>query len=51
MCWVQPDEALRYAEQALAYAERHEMHIIASYAATVIAWLRLRAGEWDEAER
>ena len=27
------------------------MLIIASYVATVIAWLRLRAGEWDEAER
>lgn len=27
------------------------MLIISSYAATVIAWLRLRAGEWDEAER
>ena len=51
LCWVQPDEALRYAQQAVAYAEEHEMLIIASYAATVIAWLRLRAGEWEEAER
>jgi ATP/maltotriose-dependent transcriptional regulator MalT len=29
----------------------HELLIIASYSSTVIAWLRLRAGEWDEAER
>jgi DNA-binding CsgD family transcriptional regulator len=49
--WVRPDAALRYAQRAAAYARGHEMLIIASYAATVIAWLRLRAGEWDEAER
>ena len=36
--------ALRYAEQALAYAEEHEVHTLASYVATMIAWLRLRAG-------
>ena len=49
--WVRPDEALRYAQQAVAYGQGHELLIIASYAATVIAWLRLRAGEWEEAER
>ena len=49
--WVRPEEALRYAQQAVAYAEEHELLIIASYSATVIAWLRLRAGEWEEAER
>ena len=51
MCWVRPDEALRYARQAVAYSEEHEVLIIGSYAATVVAWLRLRAGEWEEAER
>ena len=51
MLWVQPDAALRSAEQALAYAQQHEIHALASYIATMIAWLRLRAGEWDEAER
>ena len=49
--WVRPEEALRYAGQAVAYGEEHELLIISSYAATVIAWLRLRAGAWDEAER
>ncbi len=49
--WVRPDEALRHARRAAAYAEEHEMLIIASYSATVIAWLRLRAGDWEEAER
>ena len=29
----------------------HEVHNLSSYSAVVIAWLRLRAGEWDEAER
>ena len=35
MCWVRPDEALRYAQQAAAYGTGHELFIIASYAATV----------------
>ena len=51
LTWVRPEEALRYARQAVTYGEEHELLIIASYSATVIAWLRLRAGEWDEAER
>jgi DNA-binding CsgD family transcriptional regulator/tetratricopeptide (TPR) repeat protein len=51
MCWVQPEAAVRYAQQALTYAEQHEVHNLAPYCATTIAWLRLRAGEWDEAER
>jgi DNA-binding CsgD family transcriptional regulator/tetratricopeptide (TPR) repeat protein len=51
MCWARPREARRYAEQALAYSRRHEVHTQASYIATTIAWLRLRAGEWEEAER
>jgi DNA-binding CsgD family transcriptional regulator/tetratricopeptide (TPR) repeat protein len=51
MCWGRPGPALRYALEALAYAEEHEVHTLASYAATMTAWLRLRAGDWDEAER
>ena len=50
MCWVQPDASRRTLERALAYAEEHEVHALASYAATTLAWLRLRAGDWDEAE-
>ena len=49
--WVRPEEALHYAQRAEAYALEHELLIIASYSTTVIAWLRLRAGEWDEGER
>ncbi len=51
MSWAQPEPALRYAEQALAYAEENEVYNLASYVATTLAWLRLRAGDWDEAER
>jgi DNA-binding CsgD family transcriptional regulator/tetratricopeptide (TPR) repeat protein len=51
MSWVRPEEALRYAQQCVAYGTGHELFIIASYSATVVAWLRLRAGEWGEAER
>jgi predicted ATPase/DNA-binding CsgD family transcriptional regulator len=51
MSWAQPDPALRYARQALAYAEQNEVYNLASYIAVTLAWLQLRAGEWDEAER
>jgi hypothetical protein len=51
LCWAQPEPATRYLRQALAYAQRHEVHNLAPYVATNLAWLRLRAGEWDEAER
>ena len=39
-----------YAEQAVAYAERYEVHTYVSYVATTRAWLRLRSGDWAEAE-
>ena len=51
MSWALPETALRYAEQALAYADSHEVHTYVSYVTTVLAWLRLRKGDWDEAER
>jgi DNA-binding CsgD family transcriptional regulator/tetratricopeptide (TPR) repeat protein len=50
MSWGKPEGAMDYARQTLAYAEAHEVHNLASYSATSIAWLRLRAGEWDAAE-
>jgi DNA-binding CsgD family transcriptional regulator/tetratricopeptide (TPR) repeat protein len=51
MSWALPDEALRYAEQAVAYAQRYEVHTYVSYVTTTLAWLRLRSGDWAEAER
>ncbi len=51
MSWAQPEPAMRYARQALAYAEQNEVYNLASYIAVTRAWLQLRAGEWDEAER
>ncbi len=51
MSWGDPRAARRYAERALAYAERHEVHAYVSYVSTLLAWLRLRAGDWSEAER
>jgi ATP/maltotriose-dependent transcriptional regulator MalT len=50
-CWVLPERAGRFFEQSLAYAQDHEIHYLASYSATMVAWLRMRAGDWDEAER
>jgi DNA-binding CsgD family transcriptional regulator/tetratricopeptide (TPR) repeat protein len=51
MWWVKPEPALGYERQALVYADRHEVENLGSYVETMVAWLRMRAGEWDEAER
>jgi DNA-binding CsgD family transcriptional regulator/tetratricopeptide (TPR) repeat protein len=49
--WVRPQEALCHAQRASAYAERHQVDTLHAYLAAMIAWLRLRAGEWEVAER
>jgi DNA-binding CsgD family transcriptional regulator/tetratricopeptide (TPR) repeat protein len=51
MSWGMPEPALRYARQGLAYAEQYEVHTYVSYVTTALAWLRLRSGDWGEAER
>ena len=51
MSWAMPEPSLRYLRQALEYAETHEVHMYVSYVKTGLAWMRLRAGEWDDAER
>jgi DNA-binding CsgD family transcriptional regulator len=51
LSWARPADAQRYARQAVEYAEKHEELIYASYSRLVEAWARLRAGDWDEAER
>ena len=51
MCWAKAPQAAQYAQRTIDYAVEHEVHNLASYATTTMAWLRLRAGEWDEAER
>src|SRR5581483_6339107 len=51
LAWARPEPALHHGVLAFAYARRHEVHNLGSYMAIVIAWLRLRAGEWDDAER
>ena len=50
LAWIEPEPALAYAQQALAYADRYEVETLRSYLATIIAWLRFRAGAWGEAE-
>jgi len=37
MCWVQPEPAVRSLQQALAYAEEHEVHNLASYVTVALA--------------
>ena len=51
LSWARPAPALSYAKRALAYADRHEAHTYVSYVTTALAWLRLREGDWEEAER
>jgi predicted ATPase/DNA-binding CsgD family transcriptional regulator len=51
LSWARPEPAVRYLRQALEYAESHEVHTYVSYVKTGLAWMRLRGGEWDEAER
>jgi ATP/maltotriose-dependent transcriptional regulator MalT len=51
LCWARPGPADRYTRKALAYAREHEVDTLAPYAATMLAWLRLRAGDWEAAEQ
>ncbi|MFL5926118.1 MAG: ATP-binding protein [Gaiellaceae bacterium] len=49
--WGLPRIATPYLELALAEAKENEIHHHGSYANAMQAWLRLRAGNWDAAER
>ena len=49
--WGLPREAAPYIDDAVAHAAEHEVRNMQSYAEVTRAWLRLREGEWDEAER
>jgi ATP/maltotriose-dependent transcriptional regulator MalT len=51
MSWARPEPAQRHLRDALDYAETHEVHTYVSYVRTGMAWMRLRVGEWDEAEQ
>jgi len=51
LSWARPAPARSYARRALAYAQSHEVHTYVSYGTTALAWLRLKEGDWDEAER
>ena len=51
LSWAMPEPALQYARAALDYAGRYEVHTYVSYVTTGLAWMSLRSGDWDEAER
>jgi ATP/maltotriose-dependent transcriptional regulator MalT len=51
MLWGRPVEARGYVEEAVTYSSQYEVHTLVQYTEAQLAWLRLRAGEWDEAER
>jgi DNA-binding CsgD family transcriptional regulator len=48
--WGRPQAAAGFARRAVAYADEYEMHGIGGYARTTVAWLELRAGNWETAE-
>jgi DNA-binding SARP family transcriptional activator len=49
--WALTDQAEPALERARAYAEEYEIDVLGAYIAASLASLRLRMGEWDEAER
>ena len=49
--WVQPEPAIRYSEQAHAYAREYDEPMFVTYTSLTRAWLSLRAGDWEAAER
>lgn len=49
--WGLPHEAAPYIDEAVAHASEHEVRNMQSYAEVTRAWLRLRAGAWEAAER
>ena len=53
MCWAQPEPAARVrSSRRSPTREEHEVHTLRLvHRRRLLAWLRLRAGEWDEAER
>ncbi|HEV8461580.1 MAG TPA: AAA family ATPase [Gaiellaceae bacterium] len=51
MNWVRAPEALEASRAAVAYSDRYEVHHMAPYNILTEAWLRMRAGQWTEAER
>ena len=51
MSWARPEQALLYSQRALDYAAAHEVHAYFSYVRTLMAWMRLRDGDWAAAER
>lgn len=48
---ARPEASLEFCERGRRYAESHQVDTLHAYLNVVLAWLRLRAGEWDEAER
>ena len=51
MCWAMPNDSERVLRQGIDYARNHEDVRLVSYLAASQAWLRLKEGKWDEAER
>jgi DNA-binding CsgD family transcriptional regulator/tetratricopeptide (TPR) repeat protein len=49
--WGLPEQAAAHVDDAVAHASEHEVRNMQSYCEVTRAWLRLRNGDWAEAER
>lgn len=51
LLWARPRHARAHAEDGLRYARHHEVDSLADYLDAVLAWMDVRAGRWDAADR
>ncbi|WP_136707621.1 LuxR family transcriptional regulator [Agromyces sp. H66] len=47
---MRPAASLEFCERGRRYAETHQVDTLLAYLNVILAWLRLRAGDWEEAE-
>jgi len=50
LLWGRSEGAILYGERALGYAVENEEATFSTYLDTMLAWARLRTGEWEHAE-
>lgn len=51
LIWVRPAPATRHTSHGITYAEEHQVDTLLSYLQATQAWLELRSGNWEIAER
>lgn len=49
--WIRPDLAWEAINRAITYADEYQVDTLLRYAKSIAAWLRLRGGDFEAAER